>query len=51
MTDTHGEITAVDAPEGLRPLPGALNLLSGVAAGYCSDGVCHVPAPAVKQGE
>lgn len=51
MTDTQGEITAADAPEGLRPLLGTLNLLGGDAAGYCSDGVCHIPAPAVKQGE
>lgn len=31
----------------LSPLPGALHLLDDADAGigYCSGGVCHVPAP------
>lgn len=31
----------------LSPLPGALNLLDEVddGIGYCSGGVCHIPAP------
>lgn len=44
MTDAQGDTTAQDAPEGLQPLLGTLNLLDGDAAGYCSDGVCHIPA-------
>lgn len=44
MTDVPGDITAQDVPEGLQPLPGTLNLLGGDAVGYCSDGVCHIPA-------
>lgn len=51
MTDTQGETAAAEAPEGLRPLLGTLSLLGGDGAGYCSDGVCHIPAPAVRQGE
>lgn len=51
MTDTQGEITAADAPEGLLPLLGTLSLLGADAAGYCSDGVCHIPAPAVRRSE
>ncbi|WP_197491859.1 hypothetical protein [Microbacterium sp. H83] len=33
------------APSVLEPLPGASNLLDDSAAGYCSGGVCHIPAP------
>ncbi|HWS51607.1 MAG TPA: hypothetical protein VN241_11405 [Microbacterium sp.] len=30
---------------GLQPLPSALELLQdGTDAGYCADGVCHVPS-------
>lgn len=34
-----------DAQPALQPLPDALNLLENGAAGYCSGGVCHFPAP------
>ncbi len=34
-----------DAHPAIQPLPGALNLLDDDAAGYCSGGVCHFPAP------
>lgn len=34
-----------DAPVVLQPLPDALNLLESGAIGYCSGGVCHIPAP------
>ncbi|MBO0979304.1 hypothetical protein [Microbacterium sp. SD291] len=44
MTDTQAETSAPHAPEGLQPLLGTLSLLAGDAAGYCSDGVCHIPA-------
>lgn len=44
MTKIQQE-TEQDAPTGLQPLPDALNLLDGDAVGYCSDGVCHIPAP------
>ena len=44
MTKIQQE-TEQDAPIGLQPLPDALNLLDGDAVGYCSNGVCHIPAP------
>lgn len=34
-----------DAPTVLQPLTGTPNLLDDDAAGYCSGGVCHLPAP------
>jgi hypothetical protein len=34
-----------DAPIVLQPIPEALNLLENDSAGYCSGGVCHIPAP------
>lgn len=34
-----------DVHPAIQPLPGALNLLDDDAAGYCSGGVCHFPAP------
>lgn len=34
-----------DAPIGLQPLLDSPNLLEGDAAGYCSNGACHFPAP------
>jgi len=34
-----------DAPTVLQPLTGTPNLLDDDAAGYCSGGVCHFPAP------
>lgn len=37
--------TEQDAPNVLQPLTGAPNLLDDDAAGYCSGGVCHFPAP------
>ncbi|MCI1020252.1 hypothetical protein HWD99_16625 [Microbacterium sp. C5A9] len=33
-----------EAPVVLQPLPDALNLLEDAAVGYCSGGVCHIPA-------
>jgi hypothetical protein len=39
------DTTEQDAPTVLQPLPGAANLLDDDAAGYCSGGVCHFPAP------
>ncbi|WP_197462102.1 hypothetical protein [Microbacterium sp. CH1] len=45
MTESKQESTGQDAPLGLQPLPGAIELLDGAAAGYCSNGVCHIPAP------
>ncbi len=45
MTESKQESTGQDAPLGLQPLPGAIELLDGGAAGYCSNGVCHIPAP------
>ncbi len=48
MTDTEST-TATDAPEGLQPLSNMLNLLGGDAAGFCSGGVCHIPAPSEKK--
>ena len=38
-----------DAPEVLTPLPGSLNLLQSDATGYCSGGVCHIPAPKTQE--
>lgn len=45
MKKTEQDVTEQDAPIGLAPLPGSLNLLGEDAAGYCSGGVCHFPAP------
>ncbi len=45
MTESKQENTGQDAPLGLQPLPGGIELLDGDAAGYCSNGVCHIPAP------
>ncbi|WEK62615.1 MAG: hypothetical protein P0Y60_07730 [Candidatus Microbacterium colombiense] len=45
MDKTQQDATEQGAPIGLQPLPDALNLLDDVAAGYCSGGVCHFPAP------
>lgn len=45
MTEKTHENTAQETPQGLTPLPGAIDLLDGEAAGYCSNGVCHIPAP------
>ena len=42
---TTPDTTEQDAALGLAPLPGTLNLLDGEAAGVCSGGVCHFPAP------
>lgn len=51
MTDTARDTAAAEAPEGLQPLLGSLNLLGGDAAGYCSGGVCHFPAPSAEKAE
>lgn len=45
MTDSAQRAAEQDAPPVLQPLPDAAHLLDGVAAGYCSNGVCHFPAP------
>lgn len=45
MTKSQQEHKEQEAPVGLQPLPDALNLLDGDAVGYCSNGVCHIPAP------
>ncbi|GAA1216177.1 MULTISPECIES: hypothetical protein [Microbacterium] len=45
MKNTQQDSVQQEAPLGLQPLPGSLNLLEGDAVGYCSDGVCHIPAP------
>lgn len=45
MTNSEQDVTEQHAPIGLPPLPGVVNLLDEDAAGYCSGGVCHVPAP------
>ena len=45
MKKTPEDTVQQEAPIGLQPLPGALDLLDGGAAGYCSNGVCHFPAP------
>ncbi|MBW8762567.1 MAG: hypothetical protein JF592_08265 [Microbacterium sp.] len=50
MTDSARD-TAAEAPESLQPLLGTLDLLSDAAAGYCSGGVCHFPAPSVEKAE
>ncbi|MFJ4173754.1 hypothetical protein [Microbacterium sp. NPDC089696] len=42
---TTQEPAEQDTPSALSTLPGTLNLLEGEAAGYCSGGVCHFPAP------
>jgi hypothetical protein len=44
MAETH-DPEAQDTTTVLPTLPGTLNLLEGDAAGYCSGGVCHLPAP------
>jgi hypothetical protein len=45
MTDSQGQTTGQDAPLGLQPLPGTLNLLDTDAAGCCGGGACHIPSP------
>lgn len=45
MTKTQQDSAKQEAPLAPLPLAGALNLLDGDAAGYCSGGVCHIPAP------
>lgn len=40
------------ASAGLQPLPGVLNLLAtGESAGYCADGVCHLPSTPAEKAE
>ena len=45
MTKTQQDSVEQDAPLAPLPLAEALNLLEADAAGYCSGGVCHFPAP------
>lgn len=45
MNKTQQDSVQQEAPLGLQPLPDSLNLLEGDAAGYCSNGLCHFPAP------
>ncbi len=45
MTKTQQDSVEQDAPLAPLPLADALNLLEADAAGYCSGGVCHLPAP------
>ncbi|MFF5625962.1 hypothetical protein ACFY5A_11375 [Microbacterium sp. NPDC012755] len=51
MTKIQGDGVGADAPETLHSLLGTLNLLGDDAAGYCSGGVCHFPAPPVEKAE
>lgn len=48
MTEKTPENTEPLSPSALQPVPGALELLDGEAVGYCSDGVCHFPAPKTR---
>ncbi|WP_180968955.1 hypothetical protein [Microbacterium aurantiacum] len=42
---TESQETSTEQQTPLLPLPGGLDLLPGAgAAGYCADGVCHIPA-------
>lgn len=45
MKKSQQDSVEQDAPLAPLPLPDALNLLEADAAGYCSGGVCHFPAP------
>lgn len=45
MKKTPQDPVQEHAPLGLQPLPGSENLLDDASAGYCSNGVCHVPVP------
>lgn len=41
---------AQEAPAVLQTIPDALNLLvEDGNVGYCSGGVCHIPAPKTQQ--
>ncbi|WP_217180342.1 hypothetical protein [Streptomyces sp. AC495_CC817] len=51
MTESQRETAGAEAPEAPEPLLGTLNLLGGDAAGYCSGGVCHFPAPPAEKAE
>jgi len=52
MTESAREAEGADGQEGRQPLLGTLDLLGGsAAAGYCSGGVCHYPAPSVEKAE
>ncbi len=44
MSDPQSHISDTEHPGELRPLAGAFDLLSDDAVGYCSGGVCHLPA-------
>ncbi|WP_162836775.1 hypothetical protein [Microbacterium sp. SA39] len=44
MTKTQQDSTEQDASLAPLPLADGLNLLEADAAGYCSGGVCHIPA-------
>lgn len=47
MTDQQGENTEQGQAQasGLKPLLGPLDIIVADAAGSCSGGVCHFPAP------
>lgn len=45
MTKSQQDSVEQDAPLAPLPLADALTLLEADAAGYCSNGVCHFPAP------
>jgi hypothetical protein len=49
MSKTNQDPAEQDASLGLPPLADGLNLLDADAAGYCSGGVCHIPASALPQ--
>jgi hypothetical protein len=50
MTKKAQDTTGQGQPLGLQPLPGALDLLDvDAAVGYCSTGVCHIPAPKTQE--
>jgi len=49
MMTTSQDSDAQEAPAVLQTIPDALNLLENGAVGYCSGGVCHIPAPKTQQ--
>ncbi|MEV8250724.1 hypothetical protein AB0O87_07350 [Microbacterium sp. NPDC076768] len=44
MKNVSEESAQQDAPTGLQPLLKSLDLPEAEQAGYCSDGVCKLPA-------
>lgn len=49
MRKSQQDAVEQDAPLAPLPLADALNLLEADAAGYCSGGVCHFPAPKTRE--